>query len=387
MEVKMLIKPHGRRLINKVLKGKHRKEAEKKAKELKKICVSNKILRDIENIAKGVFSPLEGFLCKEDFDSVIYNKRLANGIPFPIPIVLDVKKGKARQLKEEDIAIADKLGNIYAILHLQEKYVYNKNEFAKNVYGTLDLKHPGVNEIYNMGDVLLGGKIDLIKELNNPYERYTLDPIETRILFKEKGWKKVCAFQTRNVPHLGHENLQKIVLSLCDGLLIHPIIGKKKKGDFKDDVILKAYDVLIKNYFAKDRVVLSILPTEMRYAGPREAIFHAIVRKNYGCTHLIVGRDHAGVGNYYHPEAAIEIFDEFKDLEIKPITIKGDFFYCKKCYRLESERTCPHKKEYHVEFSGTLIRKMINEGKLPPKEVMRKEVFEILTKEKNLFVE
>jgi len=384
----MLIKPHGGRLINRVLNERESKKARELAKAMPKLTVNEEMLRDIENIAKGIFSPLEGFMGEEDFDNVLYKKRLANGVPFTIPIVLDVSKDLARGLPEnEEIAITDQMGNVYAILHLKEKYVYNKNEMAELVYGTLDINHPGVSKVMKMGEILLGGEIDLVQTTFNPYEKYTLDPIETRILFKEKGWRTVVAFQTRNVPHAGHENLQKTVLGMFDGLMIHPIIGKKKKGDFKDNVILKAYEVIIDRYFAKERVVLTILPTEMRYAGPREAIFHAIMRKNYGCTHLVVGRDHAGVGNYYHPEAAIEIFKEFPDLEIQPVTIRGDFFHCHICKSIASERTCPHEEKYHISFSGTLIRKMLSEGKTPPEEIMRPEVFEILRQEETPFVD
>jgi sulfate adenylyltransferase len=238
-----------------------------------------------------------------------------------------------------------------------------------------------------MGDILLGGKIDLVEPTPNPFERYTLDPVETRILFKEKGWRTVCAFQTRNVPHAGHENLQKTVLGMFDGLMIQPVIGKKKKGDFQDSIILETYDTIIDKYFAKERVVLTILPIEMRYAGPREAIHHAIMRKNYGCTHIIIGRDHAGVGSYYHPEAAIEIFRDFPDMEIQPVTIRGDFFYCQVCRQIASERTCPHEETHHVAFSGTLIRKMLNEGRNPPEEIMRPEVFAIIRRSPQPYVE
>ena len=352
-----------------------------------KVRVSRELLVDIRNIANGVFSPLEGFLGQEDFDHILYNKRLANGLAWTVPIVLDVTRDKARELAEgQEVVIVADAGRPVAIFHLREKYVYNKEEMAKKVYGTTDLSHPGVARIKAMGEVLLGGEIDLIEEASNPYERFTLEPAETRVLFRERGWRTVTGFQTRNVPHRGHESLQKMVLGLCDGLLIHPIIGKKKAGDFKDEVILKAYEALIQNYFPPERIVLSALLTEMRYAGPREAIHHAIIRKNFGCTHFVVGRDHAGVGDFYDKEAAIEIFDEFEDLEISPIAVKGDFFHCNICGGLMSERTCPHSPQHHIPFSGTTIRNMLAQGKEPPAEVMRPEVFQVLSREENPFV-
>jgi sulfate adenylyltransferase len=233
----------------------------------------------------------------------------------------------------------------------------------------------------------VAGDIDLVREPRHQFDRYNLSPKETRFLFNEKGWNSVVAFQTRNVPHTGHENLHKTVLGLVDGLYIQPIIGRKKPGDFKDSFILKAYEALLDEYYVKDRVVFSILPTEMRYAGPREAINHAIMRKNYGCTHLIIGRDHAGVGKFYHPEAAIEIFDDYEDIGIKPITIRGDFFYCRVCEQIASDRTCPHPDDKHIPFSGTKIREMIKAGEPPPRQIMRPEVFEVLKGEESPFVE
>jgi len=240
---------------------------------------------------------------------------------------------------------------------------------------------------YERGDFLVGGPLSLLDNDRGPYAAWNLFPAETRQVFAERGWDTVVAFQTRNVPHAGHEDLQKTVLGLCDGLLIHPIIGKKKAGDFRDEVILEAYKALIQGYFNPDRVFLNILPTEMRYAGPKEAILHAIMRKNYGCTHIIIGRDHAGVGKFYGEEEAIEIFERFPDLEIQPIMIRGDFWYCKKCARVASDRTCPHGEEDQIPFSGTLIRQGILDGQAPPAEVMRPEVFEVIRSFAQPFVE
>jgi len=367
--------PHGGKLIQRIRKNKN-------VEGLEKLYVSNDIAKDIENIAHGVFSPLEGFLCRDDFEHVLFHKRLSNDIPWTIPILLDVKEKK---YKEGDEILLENENGMQATLEIEEIYGYSKKEFAQEVFHTTDTAHPGVEKVYGMGDFLLGGKITLVRQGNNPFERYTLSPMETRVLFKEKGWRDIVAFQTRNPPHIGHEYVQKTALTFVDGIFINPIIGRKKKGDFTDEVILKSYQALMNHYYLKDRAVLAVLQTEMRYAGPREAIFHAIMRKNFGCTHFIVGRDHAGVGNYYGPYEAHEIFDEFPDLGITPLFFRS-FFYCKKCGSVVNEKICPHGKEYHINFSGTEIRKLLAEGKKPPSRVMREEVAEIIIKSKKPFV-
>jgi sulfate adenylyltransferase len=237
-----------------------------------------------------------------------------------------------------------------------------------------------------MNDLLIGGRLSLIRLCRDEFERFRLRPMETRLLFKEKGWQSVVGFQTRNIPHLGHEYVQKTALSFVDGLFINPVIGRKKSGDFKDEVILEAYEALIRNYYLRERAVMAILRTEMRYAGPREAIFHAIVRKNFGCTHFIVGRDHAGVGNYYAPYAAQEIFEDFPDLGIVPLFFKS-FFYCERCASVVNEKTCPHDASYHIDFSGTGLREKLSKGEVPPKEFVRPEVADVLLKWKDPFVQ
>ena len=381
-----MIAPHGGKLINRVLEGAAKAKALETAKAAPKVAVTKEMIQDIQNIANGVFSPIEGFLTEADFKGCIENMRLTTGVPWTIPIVLDVDKKTADGLKEY-AAITDDAGKIYALLHVEDKYTFDKDAMAQSVYGTKDDAHPGVAKTRAMKDWLIGGKIDLLDSLDDPYAEFNLPPAGTRKVFEEKGWETVCAFQTRNVPHVGHENLQKTVLGLCDGLLVHPIIGKKKKGDFKDHLILKTYDVLLDSYYNREHAFLNILPTEMRYAGPKEAIHHAIMRKNYGCTHIIIGRDHAGVGNYYAHDAAIKIFRNFDDLDIQPIAIHGDFYYCKKCLGIASDRTCNHPDEYRINFSGTVIRKMIIEHKPPQPEIMRPEVFEVIDKDPNPFVE
>jgi sulfate adenylyltransferase len=383
-----MIKPHGGVLVNRLLEDPEKESAIERAKELSIIRLSKDYIVDLKNIAYGRYSPLEGFITEEDYKSVISQNQLKDGTIWTIPIVLDVDSDTASNLKEGgEILLTDESGSPIAILHLEEKFSYDKETHAKAVFGTNDTAHPGVERVHSMNDVLLGGKIDLIDDSKEPFPSYNLSPAETRKVFEEKGWKTVAGFQPRNTPHMGHENMQKTVLALVDGLLIHPVIGRKKKGDFRDEVILKSYDALIENYFPQQRVLLSILPMEMRYAGPKEAVHHAIIRKNHGCTHLIVGRDHAGVGNFYHHEAAIEIFDDYPELEIKPITIRGDFFHCRRCGHLASDRTCCHDEDYHMNFNGTAIRKMLVEGVVPPPELIRSEVYEAQREFDEPFVE
>lgn len=384
----MGIAPHGGKLVDRRLYGEELTEARARAGQLPRLNMEREILRDIENIAKGVFSPLEGPLCQDDLRSVLHTKRLTNWVAWTFPIVVAVSRDAAGPLEEGcPVALGEAGGEPLAILHLEQKYGWDRREFASCVFGTEDGAHPGVARLQGMGDTLLGGKIGLLRELANPYSDVTLEPKETRILFREKGWRTVGAFQTRNIPHAGHESMQKTLLSLVDGIMIHPLIGRKKQGDFTDSAIIHSYQALIEHYFPAERVVLSALCTEMRYAGPREAIHHAIMRKNHGCTHFVVGRDHAGVGKFYPPEAAIEIFDEFPDLEIEPVTIRGDFFWCHACGALGSERTCPHDPSNHISFSGTEVRAMLNEKRVPPKEIIRAEVFAALAKEEKAFVE
>ncbi len=380
----MIPGPHGGKLIDLVLKGEERKRVFGEINKKPSINVSGELATDIQNIATGVFSPLEGFMGKEDFYSVLYHNRLTNGVPWTIPIVLDVSWEEADKLGDEVMLLCNEIP--IATFHIKEKYTYKKEELTKEVFGTTDRKHPGVAKVMELKDVLLGGSIKLLAEIEIPFSRYSLKPIETRVLFEAKGWKTVVGFQTRNVPHLGHEYVQKTALTFVDGIFINPVIGRKKEGDFKDKVILKCYESLIENFYPRERAVMTILQTKMRYAGPREAIFHAIVRKNFGCTHFIVGRDHAGVGNFYPPYAAQEIFDEFPDLGIVPLFFTA-FFYCKRCGSVANEKTCPHGEKDRVDFSGTILREFILKGEKPPYELIRSEVADSLLSFKDPFVE
>ena len=382
----MVSRPHGGRLVNRVAKGNRRQRLLEEARELPKIPVDLHRAIDLEDIAYGAFSPLEGFLVEDDYLNVLDNMRLSNDLPWTIPIVLDVNPQQLQGLREgDDVALVYR-GDPLAVMRVENIYDWDKKEFSVKVFKTDSMKHPGAARTYQREDKLVGGEIDLINNVPNPFQEYTLWPAETRVLFEERGWKRIVAFQTRNVPHRGHEFVQKAALTFTDGLLIHPLIGWKKPGDYRDEVILAAYKTLIKHYYPQNVVVLSALRMNMNYAGPREAIHHAIVRKNFGATHFIVGRDHAGVKDFYGPYEAWEIFREFPDLGITPLFIR-EAFYCKKCGGMVTEKTCPHGGEYRVKISGTRIREMLKRGEIPPGEMMRPEVAKVLLSFDKLFVE
>ncbi len=381
----MISKPHGGKLINRVASPLRAEKLREEVEDMIRLPVGRTAAFDLENIARGIYSPLQGFMVREDYESVLENMRLANDIPWTIPIVLDAEDSLLREVSEGDEAALIHENKPLAVMEVEEIYPFDKRRFAEKVYGTLSEDHPGVVRTMSMGEKLIGGRITLISSIPNPYERYTLWPHETRVLFRERGWRYVVGFQTRNAPHMGHEAIQKTALAIADGLFVNPVIGRKKKGDFRDEVILEAYRTLIENFFPRDTVTLVVLRYEMRYAGPREAIHHAIMRKNYGCTHFIVGRDHAGVGNFYPPYAAQEIFKQFPDLGIQPLFFR-EFFYCRRCGGMVNEKTCPHPEEDRVRISGTTIRKMLKEGLLPPREMMRPEVARAILKFEDPFL-
>jgi sulfate adenylyltransferase len=364
--------PHGGRLVNRFV------ASDKKTDGMFTISVSSDLRNDIENIADGVFSPLEGFVGEQDFQSIVKTGRLTDGLAWTVPIVLDVDEETAVKMKDAgQIALATG-GDRFAILHVEETYSFDKLACAKAIYQTDDIKHPGVEKMVNMRNRLAGGRIQVVRRIEqSPLRKYRMTPAETRTEISQKGWKSVVGFQTRNVPHVAHEMLQKAALNLYDGLFVNPLIGKKKEGDFKDEVILATYVALIDNYYPKDRAMFVTLHTEMRYAGPKEAIHHAIMRKNFGCSHFIVGRDHAGVGTYYHPFAAHEIFKDYTDLEIEPVFFPA-FYYCKKCLSYANERNCPHGAEFREELSGTKMRNMVSSGEIPAEHLMRPEISKII---------
>lgn len=381
-----MIQPHGGTLINRELPKFEKERIIRELKEFKKLQVRPETIKVIKNISFGVFSPLEGFMSENNYRNVLEHMYLENNLAWPFPITLDASKEEIGNLKPDDKLILTNTEEIpIALMNIEDIYSYNKKEYAEKTYGTFNRKHPGVDSVFNYKEKLIGGEIFLINEPQAVFPSLDLKPIETRVLFKEKKWDRVVAFQTRNPPHLGHEYVQKAGLTYVDGLFINPVIGKKKVGDFLDEVIIKAYQVLIDEYYPKDRVVLSIFETEMRYAGPKEAIFHAIARKNYGCDHIIIGRDHAGVGNFYGPYDAHKIFDHFPDLGIEPIKFRS-FSKCSKCNSVVNDKICPHPPEMQNFFAGREIRAALQSGKPPDPEVMRPEVASVILQYKNPFV-
>jgi sulfate adenylyltransferase len=349
----MLPGPHGGTLIDRRLSAEAAAALSRDRPRRPEWEVTLEQAYDVVNIATGAFSPLIGFMGRAEVEAVVTAGRLPDGLPWTIPIVLDADEEFARRAGEEVVLTHG--GRPLARLAVRERFRIDHAAVARAVFGTADPAHPGVAGLVAQRPMLLAGPIDLIAPPENPYGRYTLTPKETRVLFATKGWRTVVGFQTRNVPHLGHEYVQKTALSFLDGIFINPVIGRKKAGDFRDEVILAAYQALIEHYYLASRTVLAVLLTEMRYAGPREAIFHAIVRKNFGCTHFVVGRDHAGVGRFYGPYEAQEIFDRYPDLGIVPLFFTA-FFYCRRCGSIANDKTCPHDPAVRVDFSGTQLR-------------------------------
>lgn len=382
-----MIQPHGGRLIDRVMDSEQRRQTKEELEGWPQVVLEADMVSEVHNIARGVFSPLEGFLGRAQLEAVVREGRLADGLPWTIPILLAVDDHKADQLKEgQSLTLMGPKGDPLAVMHLEEKYRFDRTEIARGVFGTEDTAHPGVKGLLNLPEVFLAGPIDLLEDLKTLYPRHNLSPRETRYLFQQKGWDTVVAFQTRNPPHRAHEYIQKCALEICDGLFINPVIGRKKAGDFTDDLILKAYQTLIDDFYPGDRVVMSILPWQMRYAGPREAIFHAIVRKNFGCTHHIIGRDHAGVGDYYDTYAAHRIFADFPDLGIEPLFFEHSF-WCRDCGNMGTSKTCPHDKGSWLSPSGTKIRGIITEGAEVAPEIMRPEIARVLTSQDHPFVD
>ena len=379
-----LVPPHGGRLLPRLIGGDERDAALSEARTLSQVRLSSREVSDLIMLAMGAFSPLQGFMGKEDYQKVVKEMRLKSGLLWPIPIALSVSKEKANRIKEgQKVALIDPdRDEVMANMLVEEKYSYDKRAEALQVFGTDDLKHPRVEKIYEQGEVYLGGSVEAFSEGGYP-ERFPefARPAETRTIFTDRGWTTIAGFQTRNPLHRSHEYLTKIALEICDGLLIHPIVGKLKSGDIPAEVRMECYKVLLDNYYPEDRVILKVYPMEMRYGGPREAILHAIIRQNFGCSHLIVGRDHAGVGSYYGPFDAQKIFDELSptDLYIQPLKLDSTF-WCWKCGSMASYKTCPHGDEDHLLISGTMLREMLSRGERPPEQFSRKEVVDILIK-------
>lgn len=376
-----LIRPHGGKLINRVLEGDNREEWLERAEQLPCLHLNSRQLSDVELIAIGAFSPLTGFMGRQDYENVVDNQRLANGLPWTIPVTLALSDEDAKRLgASTDIALTDDNGQIVAVMHVDEVYRYDREHEAQLVLKTYSDTHPGVRYLASVGDHCLGGPISLLRRPDRgEFTNYLLDPKETRFLFEHRGWRTVVAFQTRNPVHRAHEYILKCALETVDGLLLHPLVGETKSEDVPAEVRLQCYLALLDSALPASRAVMSLYPAAMRYAGPREAIFHAIARKNYGCSHFIVGRDHAGVGNFYGPYDAQRKFFEFepRELGITPICFDATF-YCKKCGAMASEKTCKHGPEEHLTLSGTKVRELLRADEDLPLEFTRPEVAAIL---------
>lgn len=375
-----LITPHGGELVNRQIQGGEREELIRTATTLPRIHLNNRQMSDLLLIAIGGYSPLDGFLNEADYTSVRDRMRLANGVVWTIPITLAVSKDQADALNiPAEVALYDD-DYLLGVLSVTEKFTYDKEREAQAIYSTKDRAHPGVAALFAQGDWLLAGPIRLLnRPRNQSFHRYNLDPSETRGLFSERAWRRVVAFQTRNPVHRAHEYIQKCALEIADGLLLHPIVGETKSDDVPADVRIRSYEEILANYYPASRTVLSVMPAAMRYAGPREAVFHALIRKNYGCSLFIVGRDHAGVGNYYGTYDAHYIFDEFDPAELGITPLFFDHtFYCRTCGAMASAKTCPHEAANHVTLSGTKVRELLSAGELPPAEFSRPEVARVL---------
>ncbi len=376
-----LIRPHGGTLVHRIVDAASRRDAAAKASRLRSVRLSPVQYSDVCCIATGVFSPLTGFAARRDYESIVERMRLADGTVWSIPVTLAVGADAAASIGAgETIALHDPDGRVAATMEVTEQFRYDKKREALNVYRTEEQAHPGVARLYAQGDVLLAGPIMLIEPpAAEPFAACRRDPAETRRLFAERGWRRVVGFQTRNPVHRAHEYIQKAALEMCDGLLLNPLVGETKSDDISAATRMESYHVLIDNYYPKDRVLLSVFPAAMRYAGPREAIFHAMARKNYGCTHFIVGRDHAGVGNYYGTYDAQTIFEQFSadELGITPLFFEHTFF-CRKCAGMASSKTCPHDAASRVTLSGTQVRDMLTRGEIPPPEFTRAEIAQVL---------
>jgi sulfate adenylyltransferase len=364
-----LIKPHGGTLVDRT--GPPPDDLDR----LERLTLTSRELSDLDMLASGALSPLEGFMDRENYERVVEEMRLADGLPWALPVCLAVDEAPAG----DRVALTDANGRALAVLEVEEVYENDKEREAEQCFRTTDENHPGVARLYAQKPRYAAGPVTVFERLEPSFPELAMDPAETRAEFAERGWKRVVGFQTRNPIHRAHEYLTKGALETVDGLLIHPLVGETKSDDVPAQTRVDCYRVLLDGYYPRDRVVIAAFPAAMRYAGPREAIWHAICRKNYGCSHFIVGRDHAGVGDYYGTYDAQLIFDEFEahELDIEPMFFEHAF-WCRACAQMATPKTCPHGGDDHVFLSGTKVRELLAAGELPPVEFSRPEVAEVL---------
>jgi sulfate adenylyltransferase len=369
VETAHLIAPHGGRLVDRT--GSRPDGVER----LEQVPLTPRELSDLDMLASGALSPLEGFMGRNDYERVVEEMRLERGLPWALPVCLAVD----RPPQGDSVALTDADGRALAVLEVDETYEYDREREAERCFRTTDEAHPGVARLYRQKPLYLAGRVTVFERLEPPFPELALDPAETRNVFAERGWRRVVGFQTRNPIHRAHEYLTKGALETVDGLLIHPLVGETKSDDVPAATRVECYRVLVNGYYPAERVLVSAFPAAMRYAGPREAIWHAICRKNYGCSHFIVGRDHAGVGDYYGTYDAQLIFDEFEahELDIEPMFFEHAF-WCRACNQMATPKTCPHGGDDHVFLSGTKVRELLSAGELPPVEFSRPEVAEVL---------
>jgi sulfate adenylyltransferase len=370
-----LIAPHGGELVDRTVSGDEAARLEQEARSLPRVRLTEKQTADLDMIASGALSPLTGFMVRADYDRVVEDMHLANGLPWAMPVTL----AAPADASGDRLALESSDGELLAVMDVAERFTADREREAELVYRTTEDAHPGVAQILAEGGDLVGGPVTVFRRPAPAFPERSLDPADTRAAFEERGWTRVVGFQTRNPVHRAHEYIQKCALETVDGLLLHPLVGKTKGDDIPADVRMKCYEALLEGYYPADRTLLAVFPAAMRYAGPREAVWHAICRKNYGCSHFIVGRDHAGVGNYYGTYDAHHIFDEFEphELDIEPMFFDHTFF-CRTCGNMASAKTCPHDKDSHVFLSGTKVREMLGKGEIPPVEFTRPEVAQIL---------
>jgi len=379
-----MIKPHGGKIVDRSVSDKYAEQLESEVSDGPMIDLNTATYQDLINISNGRYSPIDGFMTQKDLLKVSHDMTLEDGTIWPLPIVLDIPAETAADLRVgEKAGLRNSGGQLVGVIETEEIYKYNTPELVAKIFNTTDKSHPGVRDFCDRDDFLIGGKVYVFNE--KAYNKHELSPKETRVLFKHRGWETVVGFQTRNAPHRAHEHIQKSALEMTDGILIQPKLGEKKSGDYRDEIILGAYKTLLDSYYPDSRVALSVFPNKMNYAGPREAIFDALIRKNQGCTHFIIGRDHAGVGDYYGEFEAQKEFEKMADIGITPL-FYSYAFYCERCDGMTSEKICPHEEDQQVHPSGTKIRSLIRSETKPSRKIMRPEVAEYIMNVDNAFV-